>query len=848
MSIFEYSKKTEKEIFSELGSSFDGLSENEALKRLEKFGKNEVITKKITAFEIFLRQFKSPLIYLLFIAVIISLFLKEINDAIIILIILLINSFLGFYQEYRSEKILEKLKKFLVNKAKVRRDGKIKIIDRNLLVKGDIVILEEGDIVPADLRVLKVNNFSVDEEILTGESVPVRKTSEVQEEKINQIYEAKNLVFAGTLVVGGSSEGIVIATGKESTMGEIVKLITETKRKSIFEENTEKLSKFILKVVLVTLLIIFIINLFLKKGTIDFSKLLLFNIALAVSVVPEALPLIVTLTLSGGAYKMAKKGVVVKRLSSVQDLASVDILCTDKTGTITENILEIKEIYPAENQKKWLLFALLASEYLEGKEVVFEPFDKAIYQKSSSEIRNDILNYKRIWNIPFDPNRRRNLVVVKNENKTLLIIRGAPEEIINLANKIFINGSINDFSNENKNKELEKISKIGQLGYRVLAVGYKEIEEKESYSFDDEKDIIYLGFASFIDPLKPTAKSAIIEAEKLGLKIKILTGDSKEVAETVAKEIGLVKTGQKVFTGNELDQMSEKEFSKAIEKGVVFARVSPVQKYKIIEKLKEKYSVAFLGEGINDAPALKITDVGMVVDSAADVSKEVADIVLLKRDLKVITECINEGRKALTNTLKYIKYTLIGNFGNFYTMATISLFIQFLPMLPVQILLLNLLSDLPLVSVVTDKVDYKEIDKPQKYDFHELTNVCIFLGLVSTVFDFIFFAVFFPLGEELLRTLWFVASVLTELAIIYSIRTKFFFLKGGLPSLPLMIISLLAFLITILVSFTNLGSIFHFVSPPISNLFIIIILVILYFFTTEFVKLIYYHKKIKALI
>ncbi|MGC9048809.1 MAG: cation-translocating P-type ATPase [Patescibacteria group bacterium] len=839
MSHLNYSKKSKEEVFAELKTGPIGLSDSEAKKRLEKYGYNEIITKRLRWFDILLRQVANSMFYLLIIATIISLILKQITDAFIIFIILIINIGLGFLQEYKSEKILEKLKAYIVAKAKVRREGKRKIIERRNLVPGDVVIVEIGDIIPADMRIFKSENLLVDESILTGESYPMPKDESAPVGEIKEIYEAKNLVFSGTTVVRGHGEGIVIATGKSNLMGEIIRLTTEIKHQSLFEQNIAKLSKFILKLVFFTLTIVFVINLIVKRGAIDARELLLFTIAMAISVIPEALPLVTTLTLSSGALKMAKKNVVVRRLSAIHDLGSVDILCTDKTGTITQNILTVTQIFAADKEE-WLLKALMSSPYLEkqDKKFILEPFDKAIYQASSETVQNKISFYHKLWFQPFDPNCRYNTIVVKDKDqKCWLIVKGAPEEIINLSIQKRREKIIENFDNVQKKVELEKISKIGLMGQRVLAIAYKEIDNRQQYSVNDVNNLIYLGFAAFSDPLKPTAKTAIKKAQQLGISVKIITGDSREVAEVIAREVGLPDTSKRVFTGAELDKMSKEEFLMAIDQGTVFARISPIQKYKIVEALEDKYSVAFLGEGINDAPALKLTHVAMVVDSGADISKEAADIILLKKDLKVIVDGITEGRRVFSNVIKYIKYTLIGNFGNFYGMAAISLFVPFLPMLAVQIFLLNLLSDMPLVAVATDHVQIKEIAKPQKYNFHELAFFCIFLGLISSFFDLMFFAIFNRLGPEMLRTLWFIASMLTELVIIYSIRTKFFFLKGGWPSWQLIGFSFLATILTVWIPFSPINSIFHFVQPSLSNLLLIIGIVIIYFVCTEVVKL-----------
>lgn len=840
MDSFIWSQKSAEKTLIELQTTSNGLSNHEAKIRLEKYGRNEVITKKLTWMGILRRQVKNAMIYLLIIAAFVSLLLKQIPDAIIIFVILIINISLGFTQEFKSEKILEKLKNYIIIKAKTRRDGKKLVIDRRDLVIGDIVVLESGDIVPADLRIIKSNNLLVDESILTGESAPARKDETDQDQKIKEVYEAKNMLFAGTTVVDGFSEGAVVAIGKDALMGEIIALTAQVKHQSIFEKNIEKFSKFILKLVFFTLLVIFAVNVLIKRGVIDAKELLLFTIAMAISVIPEALPLITSLTLSIGAMHMAKKKVVVKRLSAIHDLGSVDVICTDKTGTITENVLKIQNIY-SNHQEEWLIKALLTSGYLERDRAIFEPFDRAIYQCTPENMRHEIYDYGRVWHLPFDPDRRYCAIVVKKDNKSLLIVKGAPEEIIKLSDKIKIISGVNNFIK--KEEELKKIMDVGLKGQRVLTVAYREIENKESYTIDDINNLIYLGFSAFSDTLKATAKEAVKRAQKLGIAIKIITGDSREVAQVVAQEIGLLRVDKKIYTGTELDQMSPDNYLKAIEEGIVFARISPIQKYKIIEVLSKNHSVGFLGEGINDAPALKLTHVAMVVDSGADVSKETADIILLEKDLKVIVDGITEGRKIFYNVIKYIKYTLISNFGNFYGMAFISLFIPFLPMLAVQILLVNLLSDIPLVAVVTDRVRPKEIAKPQKYNFQELAFVCVFLGLISTVFDIIFFVIFKNQGPIMLRTLWFLESILTELLVIYAIRTKFFFLRGGLPSWQLIGFGVIAALITIIIPFSFLGPIFHFAQPSITNMFLIFGLVIMYFICTEIAKLIYYHNK-----
>jgi Mg2+-importing ATPase len=471
-------------------------------------------------------------------------------------------------------------------------------------------------------------------------------------------------------------------------------------------------------------------------------------------------------------------------------------------------------------------------------ESVKNPFDIALFEKSPKETRDLLRKFEVISEIPFDPFRLRNSVLLKNsDGKRILIVKGAPEIILKLSSK-FEGGF-------NRDQVKKEIGEEGKKGKRILAIGFKEFEENE-YSEKDEKDLTFLGHFTFLDPLKRTAKSAIDLAKKLGLQIKILTGDSPEVAGLIGKEIGLIDDPQKVILGETLDSLSKEEFEKKCFQFQVFARVSPETKFKIIEFLQKKFEVGFLGEGINDAPALKIANVAIAVKGAADVAREASDIILLKKDLKVIVDGIKEGRNIFSNVNKCIKCTLASNFGNFYSIAAISLIIPFLPMLPPQILLVNLLSDFPLISVASDRIDVEELKKPKLYQLNQIILLIFLLALTSTIFDFIFFGIFRKVEPQFLQTLWFIESILTEIALIFSIRTRHFFLKTKRPSSILISLAILTSLITLILPFTNFGQVFfHFLSPPLPFLLIVISLVFGYFISSEIVKLIYFsHFKI----
>lgn len=857
MNFSQYANKNIKEVFDNLNTQENGLSEKEAEVRLKTFGFNEIKSKKVGLFDIFKRQFKSPFFYLLFIASVIAFLINEKIDGFLILLFVLINVFLSFFQEFRAEKAALLLKKYIPSKARVLREGIEKTIDKKFLAPGDIVLLEAGNIVPADLRIIKTENFLVDESILTGESFPVSKISQQLSEKINSsikttkldaealyqnkisgagnIFEAKNIVFSGTSIISGAAEGIVIGTAKNTVFNEIAKLVLGINRESTYEKSLLKFSSLILKIVVSTIIFVFLANLIIK-GTENFSIFLIFCIALIVSIIPEALPVVITFALSNGALKLARKKVIVKRLSAVEDLGNIEILCTDKTGTLTENKLQVENIY-AQNKKKCLLYGLLLSSYLKEEiESSLNPFDSALFEKATKEIRESLKNFRTISDIPFDSNRLRNSAIIENQNgKMILIVKGAPEIILKLSSK---------FENGSQKEEVEKqIEKEGKEGKRILAVAFKEFDKKY-FSKKDEKDFTFLGYFSFKDPLKETSKESIEMAKKLGIKIKMITGDSKEVAGHIAKEIDLINDPKKVILGEQLNSLSENDFEKTCQEFSVFARISPETKLKIIQELQKKFEVGFLGEGINDTPALKIANVGIVVHGAADVSREVADVILVEKNLKVIIDGIKNGRKIFSNINKYIKCILISNFGNFYSIAIISLFIKFLPMLPIQILLGNLLSDFPLIAIATDHVETKELKKPKLYQLSQVIWLIVFLALISTIFDFIFFAVFYKIEPGIIQTLWFIESILTEIFLIFLIRTRHFFLKTKRPSFSLMFFTFLDAILIIILPFTNFGrEFFHFVSPPISSLLIVFFLVFSYFIISEIVKLIYFRRK-----
>ena len=833
MDFAPYTTKTVAAVFAELATGEAGLTDAQVADRRQQYGPNQLHSLRVGWWQILRRQLRSPFVYLLFGAALLALLLGRKVDGGMILLFVGINTGLGFFQEYRSEQTLKLLKKYLVSCYRVRRGGQDRSVVTADLVPGDRLFLEPGGILPADLRLVEAANLMVDESALTGESAAVAKAITPLSQPTSQINEAQNIGFSGTTVVGGQGSGIVIATGRQTNYGQIARLTTETTKVSSFEKQISRFSKFTIILVTLTLLFVVVASVILKESP-SLGELAVFSIALAVSVIPEALPVVITFSLSLGAFKLAKNHVVVKRLSALEDLGGIEVLCSDKTGTLTQNKLTLDEIYAAD-QPKTLLYASLASSNTgSGRNQSNNAFEQAIRAGLTVGQQREAKKYQYVAEIPFDPLRKRTCALVQNGGSLELIVRGAPEDILSACQPL---------AAAKRKAAAAWVRQKGQAGIRTLAVAVKTFNQSPGSDLCcQEKNLRLLGLVSFVDPLKPSSKAAVLQAKQLGVRVKILTGDSLEVAGSVAYQIGLVDSPGKVVTGAELDRMSVARQHQVVEELDVFARVSPAQKYRILQLLQEKHEVGFLGEGINDAPALKIANVALVVQGAADIAKEAADILLLKKSLRVIVDGIKEGRQVFANTSKYITATLTSNFGNFFAVSFTSLVIDFLPMLPLQILLLNLLSDFPMIAVATDKVDQSALKSPNRYDLKSFALVALLLGVVSTIFDFVYFGIFVRRSPAILQTSWFIGSVLTELLLLFSIRTKGFFLKASRPSRILLALTGVAFLFTVLVPYTSLGDfLFHFTPPQVGSLLLILGIAGVYFVLTEMIKLAYYH-------
>jgi len=813
-----YSSTSIENIFDELSTSNQGLTTTDAQERIKKYGENVIAGTTVAWWQIMLRQFKSPFIYLLFAAAGLAVFLGEGTDAIFILLFIVINAALGFYQEYRSEQTAQLLKKFVESSVLVIRDGEEKTVQSKHVVPGDIICIAPGEIAAADIRLIETQALVVDESALTGESESVHKGTTLE----------SNMLWGSTTITSGSGRGVVVATGSNKVLGTIAKLTIEANRVSSFEKGISGFSKFILRIVIVTLVLMVLSNILIKKGAVDLPELVLFAVALAVSVIPEALPVVTTFSLSQGARRLTQKKVVVKRLSAIEDLGSISVLCTDKTGTITQNNMQLTSAlaYKGADVHLW---AALGSDMVKQTNQPLNSFDHALQSRLSPSILDEVSHTEYLDETPFDPIHRTSALAVSFKKKKYLIMKGAPENVLIKCTQL------------QKKSEIEAwIVKQGESGHRVIAVSYRELTSNLKIE-NAEHEMTLAGLLSFKDPLKETTIEAVQKARAMGVQIKILTGDRPEVAGAVGVAIGLADSITDVLTGDQFEAMSEPERIHAVEKYHIFARTTPIQKYEIVTTLQKNNEVGFLGEGINDAPALKIANVGIVVQSASDISKEAADIILLNKSLLTIIEGIEEGRKVFSNTVKYIKATLTSNFGNFYAVAISSLFIPFLPMLPVQILLVNLLSDFPMIAIATDNVDPEELMSPKSYQVREVAIDATFLGIVSTVFDFMTFAIFFRLGESILQTNWFMVSILTELFLIFSIRTKKVFFKSVKVSRAIIILTIIAIPTTIILPMTQLGhDTFKFITPRPSDIATIIALVSCYFIATETAKLLLY--------
>ena len=790
-----------------------------------------------------MRQLKNPIFAILVACAVIAGVYSELKQAIIILSMIALSVVLGFYNEYKAEKIVENLRQNVAIKAVVTRDGKLRQIDSRNLVPGDIVSIYVGDIAPADIRVVKCKDLQADEATFTGESFPVEKTSESLSLERPMPQQLTNYLFMGTVVVHGSGQGVVVSTGKNTQLGAISKSLVRSHPETEFQRGIRKYGNMLMTLTFALSVGIFALNAIVGHQLIDS---LLFSLAVAVGLVPELMPAIVTISLAQGASKMAKVKVVVKRLVSIEDFGNMDVLCTDKTGTLTEGKISLNDCRSLgeKEDERILPYSLLCNSAAVGDAIVGNPMDMAIWEyaiKNGKE--QSIKPYAKIDEIPFDYQRRIMSVVVKNNGEHLLISKGAPESVFARCTQADLSGKIKPIETVQEAIN-DKFFNLSKLGYRILAVASRQVEEKTSYSLDDEKDLTLLGFLIFTDPPKKDAHEAMSRLKDMGVEVKILTGDNELVAKTICDELKVPV--KKIVCGSDLVQMSWTEMKKAVEEITIFARITPEQKLDIIRALKENgHVVGFGGDGVNDAPALYEADVGISVDTAVDVAKEAADIVLLEKDLLVMAAGINEGRKIFGNTTKYILMGTSSNFGNMFSAAAASVFLPFLPMLPMQILFMNLLYDVANMTLPTDNVDEEYIKYPKHWDIGFVRKYTLFFGPFSSLYDFLTYGIMlFVFGAAtnpaLFQSGWFVESFWTEVLVIFVIRTRRIPFFTSRPGKWLIVLTLACVAFGTILPFTILGSYLGFTALPVEYWALLVLMVATYLLLVDAGKVFFY--------
>ena len=829
---FDYILATEKILFEKLNTSQKGLSDEEALKRLDDYGYNEPAKKKKrTIIKQILSKFINPLVIALLIIAAFSLFFGEKISAIIVMSMAVMSVGLSFVQEYKAGKEAEKLSEMVRTTSTVCRNGKTKEVKMQELVPGDIVDLFAGDIIPADLRIISCKDLFINQASLTGESFPVEKTSDAMAPKSRSPVDLVNIAFMGSSVVSGTALGVVVKTGPATQFGSLSVRLASMEIESSFDKGVRSFVWLMIRFMLVLVTIIFAINA-VRKGNL--AESLLFSLSVAVGLTPEMLPMLVTINLSKGAISMSKKDVIVKRLNAIQNIGAMDVLCTDKTGTLTLDRIVVErhcDVVKKEDDDV-LRFAYLNSFYQTGLKNIL---DKAILKHEKLVVKD----YRKVDEIPFDFSRKIMSVIVTTNGNHRLIVKGAPEEIFKRCTRFELNGELLEMYEMLITDLKQEYDDLSMEGFRVLAVAYKDIENiKERYSKDDEQDLILKGYIAFLDPPKPTAKKTIETLKNLGIDFKVLTGDNELVTKKVCTDIGIdVKD---LITGDRIELLNDNQLQDVVKTASVFARLSPLQKEKVIRALhSNKRVVGYLGDGINDALALKAADVGISVNNAVDIAKESADIILLKKSLLVLADGVREGRKTFGNILKYIKMGSSSNFGNMFSVTGASLFLPFLPMLPIQIILNNFLYDISQIAIPSDDVDEEYLLKSRPWNVDYIKKFMIFLGPVSSLFDFITYGVLlfiFHASASLFHTGWFLESLITQTLVIHIIRTgKIPFIESK-PSQFLMFTSIYIVTIGLIIPFTPLGKHFGFVEPPATYFIVLFVIVASYLFMVHFVK------------
>ena len=838
----------QEEVWMELQTDQTGMTQQEVAERLEQYGLNQVAAQQPTPwYKLLLQGFNDPFIYVLAILMVVSAATKDTDASIIMGLMILFSAGLHFFQEYRSQQASLALKELIETTCSVTREGVTKEIPIDEVVPGDIVNLSTGDMIPADARLIWAKDLFVNQSSLTGESHPVEKyiPENLQEKDVSSVtaLDFPNLLFMGTDVLSGQGKVLVLKTGGQTFFGDIASKSTKSRGETSFDRGVKNVSKLLLRFMAVMVPIVFLIN-GISKG--DWAEAFFFSIAIAVGLTLEMLPMIVTSNLAKGALTMSRKKVIVKELNAIQNLGAMDVLCTDKTGTITEDkVVLVQHLDPLGNESNQVLqLAYMNSNYQTGWKNVM---DHAVieYVQENSEAIN-VNKIEKIDEIPFDFTRRRLTVAVKQDGKQWMITKGAAEEMLDICSHVEINGDVVPLTEELRRNMTEISEKLNMQGMRVLTVAYKkDVHDAAVYSVKDEKDMIISGFMGFLDPPKQSSITAIKSLHKHGVNVKVLTGDNEIVAQKICRDVGIEVN--RAISGTELDTMTDQELSEIVEEVNLFAKLNPTQKSRILESLQEKgHTVGFMGDGINDAPALRTADVGISVDNAADITKEASSIILLEKSLMVLEDGVLEGRNVFGNMMKYIKMTISSNFGNVFSVLLASAFLPFLPMLSIQLLVQNLIYDVAQLAIPWDNMDEEDLMMPTKWGTSDLMKFTFTIGPISSVFDILTFLLMWFVFQantvqdaSLFHTGWFVIGLITQTLVVHVVRTKKIPFIQSRASIGVILSTIVVVIAAVLIPGTKFGTYIDLVALPASYWKWAALVVIGYLLLTQFMKTIY---------
>ena len=842
----EISKLTTEEILTKYHTKEEGLTNKEAQKRLNSNGKNIVIKEvNRSIFYFIFNSLKEEFIIILLVLAVINFSLGDKLGSLVIVLIAIISMLIKVLEDYSVYKFNKKLRSKIVSTTKVIRDNKELEIKVENVVVGDVISLNAGSIIPADCIVINSKDLFVNESVFTGESIPVEK-KETNKKEYDNLFDIKNVLYMSSSVISGTAKAIVVKTGFDTYLGKIGKEINTKKNITAFDKGMKDITNMLIKFMVVICLIILLVDGIIRS---NFTEAILFAFSVAVGITPSMLPMIVNVNLTKGTKALAKKKVLVKHIESIQNLGAIDTLCTDKTGTLTENKIVLqKYIDVLGNEDNSILeYAYINSYYSSGMKNIV---DRAIMIYGSKHNLDNILpKYEKIDEIPFDYNRKVMSIIVRNKNTYRMITKGAMEEVLKRCTKVKVKGKEEDLTKELIDIVTNKAKEMATSGMQVLALAAKKTE-KGVLSFDEnsEKEMTFIGFVAFLDSPKKDVKKVINKLRKYGVKTKILTGDNPYSTTMVASLAGI--NSDEILTGAEIDKLSDKALSIKVEEIDVFARLNPIQKERVVRILKSNgHVVGYMGDGINDAPSLRQSDVGLSVNTATDIAKETSDMILLEKSLDVICDGIIEGRKVYGNIIKYMKMALSADFGDVFSIMIASIFLPFLPLLPIQMLFQDFIYDFSQIGIPYDNVDEEFITFPKKWNTKGIAKFMIVMGITSSIIDVLAFLTFWHLlgynsidKESYFQTAWFVTSLITELMIIYNVRTS----KGifnSRPSKVLLSLTLLSSILTIVtpILFHNILS-FHFEILSIKFYLYLLSLVILYVLIVSIVKRIYIKK------